>query len=202
MNQMKTKSKTRILTECAMMVALASVLTQVKLFQMPQGGSVTLCSMLPVILVSFRNGPKWGVMTGLVLSAIQMITGWYAPPAGTVLAYVGMILLDYVLAFSLLGTAAAYAKPFRNRYAGIAVGTVVVCAIRFLCSFFSGFLIWGSLAPSGKGAVAYSFGYQASYMVPETILTVSAALALYRFAPQLFGEPKNTETEKVKPQNV
>lgn len=197
MNETKTKSKTRILTECAMMVALSAVLMQVKLFQMPQGGSVTLCSMLPVILVSFRNGPKWGVMTGLVLAALQMITGWYAPPAGTLLAYVGMILLDYVLAFSLLGTAAVYAKPFRNRYAGIAVGTVSVCAIRFLCSFFSGFLIWGSLAPSGKGAVAYSFGYQGSYMLPETILTVSAALALYRFAPQLFGEPKTPKAAAI-----
>ena len=190
MNETQNRSKTRILTECAMMVALSVVLMQVKIFSMPQGGSVTLCSMLPVILVSYRNGPRWGVLTGVVLAALQMITGWYAPPAGTFLAYFGMILLDYVLAFTLLGTASFWAKPLKNRYAAVAVGTTVVCVFRFLCSFLSGFLIWSSNAPLGESAVWYSLGYNASYMIPETILTVGAAVLLYRFAPALFGESK------------
>lgn len=190
MNNTQNRSKTRILTECAMMVAVSAVLMQVKLFEMPQGGSVTLCSMLPVILISFRDGPRWGVMTGLVLSALEMITGWYAPPAGTFLAYFGMILLDYVLAFTLLGTASVFAKPFKNRYAGVAVGTAVVCAFRFLCSFFSGFLIWSSNAPVGESAVWYSLGYNGSYMLPETVITVGAAVLLFRFAPALFSAEK------------
>lgn len=196
MNETQTRSKTRILTECAMMVALSAVLMQVKLFSMPQGGSVTLCSMLPIILVSYRNGAKWGIMTGLVLAGLQMITGWYAPPAGTIAAYFGMILLDYVLAFTLLGTAAVWAKPFKNRYAGIAVGTTVVSFIRFLCSFFSGFLIWKSNAPSGEGAVLYSLGYNASYMIPETIITVAAAILLYRFAPALYYPAEAKKSKK------
>jgi len=186
MNETQTRSKTRILTECAMMVALSAVLIQVKLFSMPQGGSVTLCSMLPIILVSYRNGARWGVMTGLVLAVLEMITGWYAPPAGTFAAYFGMILLDYVLAFTLLGTAAVWAKPFKNRFAGIAAGTAAVCLIRFLCSFLSGFLIWSSNTPSGEGAVLYSLGYNASYMIPETVITAAAAILLYRFAPALY----------------
>ena len=115
MNETQTRSRTRVLTECAMMVAVSVVLMQIKLFSMPYGGSVTLCSMLPVILISYRNGTKWGLMTGLVLAVLQMITGWYAPPAGTFLAYFGMILLDYVLAFTMLGTASFWAKPFKNK---------------------------------------------------------------------------------------
>ena len=91
MNETQTRSKTSVLTECAMMVAVSVVLMQIKLFSMPYGGSVTLCSMLPVILISYRNGTKWGLMTGLVLAVLQMITGWNAPPAGTFLAYFSMM---------------------------------------------------------------------------------------------------------------
>jgi len=196
MNEANTRSSTRILTECAMMVAVSFVLMQIKLFSMPYGGSVTLCSLLPVILISFRNGPRWGLLTGLVLSALEMITGWYAPPAGTFLAYFGMILLDYVLAFTLLGTASFWAKPFKNKYAGVAVGTTAVCVIRFLCSFLSGFLIWSSNAPVGESAVWYSLVYNGSYMIPETVITVAAALLLYKVAPALYGEAKPAKTAK------
>ena len=194
MNVTQTRSRTRVLTECAMMVAVSVVLMQIKLFSMPYGGSVTLCSMLPVILISYRNGTKWGLMTGLVLAVLQMITGWYAPPAGTFLAYFGMILLDYVLAFTMLGTASFWAKPFKNKYAGIAAGTAVVCVLRFCCSFLSGFLIWSSDAPIGESAVWYSLVYNGGYMLPEMVITVSAALLLYKFAPVLFGEAKAAKT--------
>lgn len=196
MNETQTRNKTRILAECAVMVAVSAVLMQVKLFSMPYGGSVTLCSMLPVILISFRSGPRWGVLTGLVLAVLEMITGWYAPPAGTFLAYFGMILLDYVLAFTLLGTASVFGKPFKNRYAAVAVGTTAVCVLRFLCSFLSGFLIWSSNAPVGESAVWYSLAYNGSYMLPETVITVAAAVLLYRFAPSLFSANAPVKTAK------
>ncbi len=61
-----------------------------------------------------------------------------------------------------------------------------MCLIRFLCSFLSGFLIWSSNTPSGEGAVLYSLGYNASYMIPETVITAAAAILLYRFAPALY----------------
>ena len=96
-----------------------------------------------------------------------------------------MIMLDYVLAFSLLGLACVFAKPFSNRLVGVGVGTAVVCIIRFLCSFFSGVLIWGNLS-DGLPAWTYSLSYNASYMLPETILTVVAVVLLYKAAPKLF----------------
>ena len=79
-----------------------------------------------------------GLFTGFVNSLLQMLLGFYAPPAPGLLPLVGMILLDYVLAFTLLGLAGAIAKPFSNRLVGVAVGTAVVCLFRFLCSFLSG----------------------------------------------------------------
>ena len=78
-----------------------------------------------------------------------------------------------------------FAKPFSNRLVGVGVGTAVVCLIRFLCSFLSGVLIWGNLS-EGLPAWTYSLGYNASYMLPETILTVVATVLLYKAAPKLF----------------
>lgn len=110
----KSYSRTRTLVECALMIAVGTVLAQIKIFEMPFGGSVTLVSMLPFILVSFRHGVKWGLATGFVNSLLQMLLGFYAPPAGTVAAFVGVVLLDYVLAFTLLGLAGVIAKPFKT----------------------------------------------------------------------------------------
>ena len=181
----KTYSKTRILVECALMIAIGTVLSNIKFFTLPNGGSVTLLSMLPFVLVSFRHGVKWGLFTGFVNSLLQMLLGFYAPPAPGLLPLVGMILLDYVLAFSFLGLACVFAKPFKNKLVGVAVGSAAVCVLRFLCSFLSGVLIWGNLS-DGLPAWTYSLVYNGSYMLPETLLTMVAAVLLCRVAPQIF----------------
>ena len=102
------------------------------------------------------------------------------------LPLVGMILLDYVLAFSFLGLACVFAKPFKNKLVGVAVGSAAVCVLRFLCSFLSGVLIWGNLS-DGLPAWIYSLTYNGSYMLPEGIMTTSAVVLLYKAAPQLFS---------------
>ena len=170
------------------MIALGTVLANIKIFEMPNGGSITLLSMLPFILVSFRHGVKWGLFTGFVNSLLQMLLGFYAPPGSRHCwpRWWASILLDYVLAFTLLGLAGAIAKPFKNRLVGVAVGTAAVCGIRFLCSFLSGVLIWGNLS-DGLPAWTYSLTYNGSYMLPETILTTVAAVLIYKAAPQLFA---------------
>lgn len=66
----KTASKTRILVECALMIALGTVLANIKIFELANGGSITLFSMVPFILVSFRHGVKWGLFTGFVNSLL------------------------------------------------------------------------------------------------------------------------------------
>lgn len=188
-------SKVRVLAECAILIAIGTVLAQIKIFTMPNAGSVTAVSMLPFIIISFRHGTRWGLLAGFANSLLQMLLGGlYAPPAGTFIALAGAVMLDYVLAFTLLGTAESFAKPFgeKNRLKGVAVGTSAVCFIRFICSFVSGFLIWGSLTTDGWGAVLFSLGYNASYMIPETIITVLAALALYKKAPTLFNVQRSS----------
>ena len=185
----KTYSKTRTLVECALMIALGTVLANIKIYSLPNGGSITLFSMLPFIMISFRHGAKWGLFTGFVNSLLQMLLGFYAPPAPGFLPLVGTILLDYVLAFTVLGLACVFAKPFHNRLVGVGVGTAVVCFLRFLCSFFSGVLIWGNLS-DGLPAWTYSLTYNGSYMLPETIMTTVAAVLICKVAPQLFADQK------------
>lgn len=200
-----THSKTHILVEGALMIALSTALS-FSPFGLPHGGSITLASMLPIILMSLRHGTKWGVFTAFVHSVLQLFLGLenlgYCQTLG---AQVGCILLDYILAFTVLGLAAAFAKPFRNRTAGIAVSTFVVCALRYLCSFLSGYVVWKDydyafewmsgfgwgerIASMGENALCwlYSAVYNATYMVPETILTVVVAVLLAKVMPKLFA---------------
>ena len=182
----KTYSKTRILVECALMIAAGTVLSNIKIYELPNGGAVTFLSMLPFVLVSFRHGVKWGLFTGFVNSLLQMLLGFWAPPVPTFLYFLGEVLLDYVLAFMALGLAELFARPFANRSAGVIVGTFAAGFLRFLCSFLSGVLVWGNLN-EGLSAWTYSLVYNASYMLPETLLTIVAALLIYKAAPQLFA---------------
>ncbi len=172
------RSTTWILVECAMMIAMSTVLSMIQLFTMPQGGAVTCASMVPLILVSYRHGLKWGAGTAFVHSLLQMAIGFYPPPAQSFFAFVGVILLDYVLAFTVLGTASFFGKPFKKRVASVAVGAAAVGILRFLCSFLSGILIWSSYAPEGTPVWIYSLTYNGSYMLPEIIISVVVAMIL------------------------
>ncbi len=182
-------SKTRTLVECALMIAVGTVLAQIPLFRMPNGGAMTLLSMLPFILVSYRHGLAWGLLTGFANSLLQMLTGFYPPPAGTVIAFIGVIMLDYVLAFTVLGTACVFAKPFKNRLVGVVVGAFVVCFLRYLCSWISGAWLWASQPLDwgvGMNVWLYSLIYNGIYMLPEAVLTSVGAGLLYKVAPKLF----------------
>lgn len=174
------KNNTVILVECALMIALSTVLSMIKVFELPQGGSITLASMAPLVLVSYRHGVKWGLGTAFVHSLLQMLLQFSAPPAKTLTAFALVVLLDYVLAFTVLGSAAFWGKPIRNRSASIAFGAAIAVFLRFLCSFASGILIWGEYAPEGTPVWLYSLIYNGSYMLPELVITSVVTVALVK----------------------
>ena len=135
------ETKTKKLTFCAIMIALATVLSFVKLFEMPQGGSVTLASMVPIILISYKCNIKWAVVSSLVYGVIQLLQGVAYVPAdlgGAILC----IFLDYVVAFGVLGFASTFGRIFKNPYAKIIGGSAISIGLRFICHFLSGLLIW------------------------------------------------------------
>jgi thiamine transporter len=133
------------------------VLNFIKVYQLPQGGSITLASMVPVLLISFRRGPKVGVFSGVVFGMAQMLLdGWFYSPVG--------MILDYPLAFGALGLAGIFRKtPL--------IGVVVSLATRFLSHFISGVVFFGMYAPEGMSPIVYSAVYNGSYMLPEMVIS-------------------------------
>ena len=189
------RTNTRAMVECALMIALGTVLAQIKVWQMPYGGSVTLVSSLPFILISYRHGVKWGLLAGFANGLLQILTGWYAPPAGTIGAIIACVMLDYLVAFSCLGLASGISKPIKNRTAAVFTGISAVMFMRFICSFLSGALLWGSYQSyyewaNGMSVWMYSFLYNASYMGPELVLTAIAGCLVVSAAPKLFETQK------------
>ncbi|MEG2074551.1 MAG: energy-coupled thiamine transporter ThiT [Angelakisella sp.] len=171
--------KTRTLVECALMVALSAVLTYVKIAPWPNGGSITLASMAPIVFIALRHGPKWGLLTGFVFSLLQMlIDGISPPPTDSFFWFAMVILLDYVVAYTVLGLAPCFAKLMKNNKLAPAFGSVCVTLLRYLCHIFSGVLIWGVYAPEGMSPWVYSILYNGSYMIPETIITAIVAAFL------------------------
>ena len=165
----------RCLCEAAIMVALAQVLSYIKLMELPNGGSLTP-AMFPIILFAIRWGWKQGLLAGFAFGLLQLIfDGAYA------LGWQSM-LLDYLVAFTPLGLAGL----FKGKKWGIFVGTVVGCALRFVVHYISGVTIYKILAPTELLGMTftspsfYSLVYNGSYMLPNTILALVIAAILYK----------------------
>jgi len=203
------QTKTKRLTESAMLIAIAVVLELLSrsiIPPMPFGGQVTLCAMLPVILISYRHGCRWGLVSGAAYALLQMAMGADVVTAAFQPGYFGdgrmignallMCALDYLLAYTLLGLGGAFRNlPPRAALCG---GTALAIFLRFLCHVFSGYILfagwaewfftqdgfpaWGaslvaSLNPQMLGLV-YSIVYNGMYMLPELLITVFAALLI------------------------
>ena len=182
------KSKNlRILVECAIMVALATVLAALPIWEAPLGGSVTLFSAVPIILISYLRGVKWGLATGFVHSVIQLIFGLknivYVPTAKGVFL---CVVMDYILPFTLLGLAGIFADRDRQSVWRVLLGSFTVCLIRYASHVIVGGAVWYELTKAGDwneyvhtvGMWTYSLVYNAQFMVPETVLTLVAAPAI------------------------
>ncbi len=172
---MKKNTKTQLLSmvEGAILVALAFALDLLcKLIPgpFPYGGGISI-AVLPLIYYAYRRGTAWGLSAGLVFAVIQLVSGWYAPPAGTLGAVVLCVLLDYILAFTAVGLAKIFSRAAgEHRLVGYAVGSMAVGGIRFVCSFLSGIILWDSYAPEGMHVWIYSLIYNGGYMLPNTVL--------------------------------
>ena len=177
----KTGLNVRILAECAMMVALAFVLSFFTYSgSWLQGGSVSI-EMIPIIIIGLRRGPKWGASAGFVFGLLQLMIGFanvmYCP---TVATQIGCILFDYLVAFTVLGLARPVAKLLGGKSAGVAVGTAAAGLMRFVCHFIAGMWIWREYAPEGQPVWLYSLVYNGTYMLVNTILAVVIVSLLYK----------------------
>lgn len=177
------------------MVALATVLSFIKVYEAPYGGSATLMSMLPIILVSVRRGTKCGLASGLVYSIIQLLFGlnnvaWVPDARGIVLC----ILFDYIIPFTLLGLAGIFAKcgrtsgKKRDCILAVLAGTLLAVLVRYLCHIVSGVVVWYALdlewyaddpthIANKYGPWMFSTIYNGTFMIWEIVLTTIGAAA-------------------------
>ncbi len=190
---------TRKLTETAIMLALAVLLSYVTVFQAPMGGSITAFSQVPIVIIGYRYGFKWGAGTGVIYGVLEMLLqglGNFAYVKGFA-AYLILILADYVVAFMVLGIGGAiFRKVIKNQTLALALGGAVASLLRFVCHFISGVTIWGEYADGWKSVWAYSFGYNGFYMLFEGILTVVGVVVLSLVLD--FNSPNLIRKRKVK----
>ena len=186
---MKNK-KLLLLTEGAVMVALATALSFVRIVKFPWGGAITLLSMLPIIVYAVRYGALRGFAVSFVYAAIQLgqgilfdgLLGWGLTPV----ALISCILLDYILAFAFL----CLAGLFGNKSVWAIIGGVVLAmSLRFGMHYFSGVFIFESFGELWNGFSTdnkwiYSLLYNGAYMLPETLFTLLGAIALFK-TPQI-----------------
>lgn len=209
-------TNTRRITESAMLLAVAIVLELVAKMvipEMPFGGQITLVSMLPVVLISYRHGVKWGLLSGLCYALLEMAIGIKTVSAAFQPGYFGdgvmllnaflMCVLDYLVAFTVLGLGGCLRDRVENPSASLALGSVIALLLRYASHIASGYILfsgwaewfftqegfpaWGaglveSLSPEMLG-LAYSAVYNGMYMIPEIILTAVAAFFLGRVKP-------------------
>lgn len=180
MNQTK-KKRLLMIAESAIMLALATALSMITFFSLPAGGSVTPFSMLPILIIAYRYGTKWGLGVGVIYGLIQMVLGLSALSYATnAWAAVCIILFDYVVAFGVLGFGGLFRKA-KNQAIGFSSGVIVACVLRFLCHFLTGITVWADYADGVWPVVIYSLTYNGSYMLPELIITTAVGAVLMSF---------------------
>ena len=157
----KAKLTTKQLTYSAVALALAMVCSMIKFANLPMGGSVTLCSMLFIVLIGYWFGPYVGLTTAFAYGLLQFVVEpiFYTLP---------QMLIDYPLAFGALGLAGFFAGKKHGLQLGYLVGVIG----RYIFAVISGVVFFGAYAPEGTPAIVYSLGYNATYIVPEAVITL------------------------------
>jgi len=181
-------SKITTIAECAVMIALAFALSCAKLYEMPLGGSVTVASMLPIMLIGIKHGNLVGIGTAFIYSLTQLAQALvegnvfpYCETTGTLLL---CVFFDYVVPFTLIGLAGAFknARVFKKSEVGIYVGICSVVFLRFICHFITGVVIWKQWAPEGMGKYLYSLAYNGSFLSVDFAICIVCAVLMLRKA--------------------
>lgn len=207
------KERVRMLVESAMLLALAVVLELVSKMFIPEqtfGGQLTIVCMLPVVLISYRYGLKWGFFSAFVYALLEMAIGMKNVTAAFQPDYFGeeimivnafiMIVLDYLIAYTCLGLGGLFRNKIKNAGVSLMCGSIVALSCRYVAHILSGYVLfsawaesyfmqegfpaWGTTLVESVGpnmlGLLYSIVYNGMYMIPEIILTAVASLLIAR----------------------
>ena len=211
--------KTQRLTTSAVMLALSAALAIVcaliPFLNLPFGGGFTIASMLPIVLVSYMYGIKWGFFVSFTYSVLQMLMDLALGTSSSVImalfmpssdgymggiAAISIVLIDYTLAYTILGIGGAFRKTIKNKTLALVLGSVLALSLRYLAHILSGAIFYGAWAEwffsqegfyaigawilehisGGALALVYSVFYNGLYMIPEIVITAVAASLVSR----------------------
>ncbi len=151
---------TKVMAVSALMVALSLVLNQITVFRMPQGGSVTAFSMVPIVACAYFFGVRRGLMAGMCVGLVSLIFNPYV-------IHPVQLILDYPMAFGAL----AFGGIFASKKNGLIKGYIFGVICRYICAVLSGVIFFGSYAPEGFNSVTWSLWYNATYLGIEGLIT-------------------------------
>ncbi len=167
-------------TYAGICIAISFALSYLRLVRMPQGGSITPASILPLMIYSYMFGVKKGIFVGFTYGLLQGIQDPYV-------LHPAQFLLDYPVAYACIGLAGIFSHTkSMQKYpqTQIALGGVIAGLSRFLMHFLSGVFAFGTFAPEGTSPALYSLGYQAGYVLPD--IAIAVAVAVFVFSSKTF----------------
>lgn len=182
---MSNKEKILSITSAGICIALAFVLSRLKLFEMPMGGSVTPASVLPIVVFCLAFGPVWGFGAAIVFACLQLIGGYLVTPF--------QVMLDYIFGYACLGITGFAALPADKRClisnplkrfarAGLVkaiVFTVIAYVARWFCSVLSGVIFYAEYAPEGMNPWIYSMSYNGGFLAVDCAIAVAVMIVLF-----------------------
>ncbi|MBQ2696959.1 MAG: energy-coupled thiamine transporter ThiT [Clostridia bacterium] len=213
--------KTKRLVISAMLIAIATVLSVFQPFQLPFGGGITIASMLPIVLIAFTYGTRWGLFSAFIFSLLQLLLGaktvsaFFLPGEDqmTLWKALSVCILDYIVAYTVLGFGGILKNKMKHKTTAICLGSVIALSLRYVVHIVSGALFFGAWAEwfftqegfyaigekimetfSGNTlALIYSVFYNGTYMLPEIIITAILTPIIYKTLT-VSGALQNTES--------
>ena len=146
---------------CAIAMALATVTSFIKFVDLPMGGSLTLFSMFFICFIGYLYGTKTGIITGVAYGILQLVLDCYV-------VHPVQLIIDYPLAFGALGLSGLFSESKNGLFKGVLAGVIG----RYICHIITGVIYFGTFAPEGMNPIVYSLTYNATYIVPELIITL------------------------------
>lgn len=179
---MKQTEKTKRLTFSALMIAMSAVLAIVcaliPFLNLPFGGGFTIASMLPIVIVSFMYGLKWGFFTSFTYSCVQIILDLALGTSGStlialfmpssedymgVVAAISILFIDYFIAYTVLGIGGIFRNKIKNKTLALTLGAILALSLRYLAHIISGYIFYGAWAE-------WFFSQDGFYAIGDSIL--------------------------------
>ena len=189
----------RRLTWTSLLISMSLILSRIEISVFfPTGGSVTLFSVVPLIMLSFKYGYKWGVVSGGTFGLIHLLTTNLKFQGLNIFSIVCSVILDYILSYAVIGLASIFkfenqkkfkdVKKIKNTKKSLVFGTIFSFFLKFLIHLISGLIVFCPVLKSFLKTILYDIIYNMSYIIPEMLLALCGVLMAEKFLPNFFQE--------------